>query len=166
MITASELRKLLDYDPKTGEFRWLVARSNRIKKYGIKKGQLTGVTGERPTINIDHHVYRASRLAFLWMTGRWPKKLIDHRNRNTRDNRWVNLREATHQQNSANCRSKSSTGFKGVHYDARAKERKYMARITVRGRTIGLGSFEPPDVAHVAYLVAAKKHFGEFARRR
>lgn len=98
------------------------------------------------------------------MTGRWPPKNVDHRNRITDDNRWRNLRLATQSQNCANSVAKKNDRFKGVHWD-KARNR-YGATIMVNRRSIGLGRFFTARAAHAAYLTAARKYFGEFARAR
>jgi HNH endonuclease len=158
-LSAHRLRELLSYDPLTGIFRWKIARSNRIAV-----GQQAGSKlKERPTIRIDGRHYRASRLAFLIMTGKWPKKFVDHKNLITYDNRWSNLREATHSQNAANSKTRNKKlALKGVRQTGK---KSFHARITVNNRTIGLGKFSTMFTAHAAYIEAAKKHFGEFARR-
>jgi hypothetical protein len=88
---------------------------------------------------------------------------VDHRNRNTIDNRRENLRLATQAQNNANSESRpGESRFKGV---CRTKPGgRWKAWIRTKGRTIHLGVFdEERDAAH-AYDAAARKHFGEFAR--
>ena len=40
---------------------------------------------------------------------------------------------------------------------------KWYAQIRANGQTIHLGSFDTPEAAHKAYVVAAIKHHGEFA---
>ena len=45
-------------------------------------------------------IYRAHRLAFLYMKGYIPK-LIDHKDRNGLNNKWNNLREANKSTNGA-----------------------------------------------------------------
>lgn len=84
---------------------------------------------------------------------------IDHRNRDTLDNRKGNLRPATHSQNMANRRSWSRTGFKGVHRTACG----WRAQITKHGRKTHLGVFSSPDAAARAYDEAARRTHGEFA---
>lgn len=77
-------------------------------------------------------------------------------------NRIANLRQATRSQNMANARQKANntSGFKGVHF----LRGKWQAQIQIGGRRIHLGCYLTPEVAHMAYRIAAKKHFGEFAR--
>jgi hypothetical protein len=67
---------------------------------GDKAGRIT--QDGRRQIRIASGFYYASRLAWLYMTGEWPKDQIDHINRIKRDDRWENLREATQSQNSFN----------------------------------------------------------------
>jgi HNH endonuclease len=47
-------------------------------------------------------MYRAGRLAWLYMTGEWPKNQIDHINRDKADNRFCNLRDVTQTENMRN----------------------------------------------------------------
>lgn len=87
---------------------------------------------------------------------------VDHIDRNGLNNTRSNLRIATVVQNQANARiSKSNTtGFKGV----RKHKGKFMARISVNGNRLFLGMFATPELAHAAYMEAAIKYHGEFAR--
>jgi hypothetical protein len=131
-----------------------------LRGRGAKKGAIAGATngnGYRQ-IKIDQVLYPIGRLAVLYMTGRWPKQLVDHRNCIKADNRWSNLREATSSQNGANSLRKT----KGAVWD---KSRgQYVARIRVNYRQIWLGRFDTAKAAHAAYVTAAKRYFGDFAR--
>jgi HNH endonuclease len=100
LLTQERLRSLLDYDPATGAFTWLVDRRGRFARKGARAGTING-NGYRQ-ISIDCVIYPCARLAVLWMTGRWPKRLVDHHNRDKIDDRWDNLRPATYSQNGAN----------------------------------------------------------------
>ncbi len=107
--------------------------------------------------------YAAHRIAWLLMTGEWPKADIDHRNKNRADNRWVNLREATRSQNLANQgpRPNNTSGLKGVSWDA--KNNKWVAQISKDGKARKIGRFQSKDEASAAYCAKAKELFGEFA---
>lgn len=89
--------------------------------------------------------------------------MVDHKNRNGLDNQKENLRPASASQNTANSKipSNNTSGFKGVFYDPR-KER-WSARICVRGVRRRLGSYRTPEEAALAYDIAAKDGFGEYA---
>lgn len=119
------------------------------------------------SIFIDGMGHSAHRLAHLYMTGEWPIDVIDHINRVTGDNRWENLRSATRSQNLGNRRLNvnSRGGLKGVTPLGSGRNAKwYQSRIQVGGKRIRIGIFTTPEEAHAAYVDAAKKYFGEFAR--
>jgi len=101
------------------------------------------------------------------MTGDRPRE-VDHINTNKTDDRWSNLRPATHSQNGGNSlrhKRKKRNLPKGVHLHIGKKRSKpYVAFITVNGQRFYLGYFDTPEQAHAAYCAAARKHFGEFAR--
>ena len=156
-LTASRLRALLSYEPGNGVFTWRVDGGGRYQRKGARAGTING-KGYRQ-VCIDRSIYLCARLAVPWMTGRWPRKLVDHRNCIKSDDRWDNLRDATHSQNGAN--SHARKGCKGV---IRTRG-KYEARIKVNYRNIYLGRFDSAERAHAVYAAAAEKHFGEFARR-
>lgn len=106
------LKELLNYDQETGIFTW---NKSRI---GITTGKVAGTI--KPTgyivILVNRRLYRAHRLAWLYVTGEWPKYEIDHINGDRMNNRFSNLREATKAENNWNkkIRSDSKTGFKNV----------------------------------------------------
>lgn len=151
-ISLEDLKKYLDYDPDTGIFRWKLPRGR------APKGAVAGVTRDDSyvLIGILGTHYYAHRLAWLYVTGEWPVKFIDHKNCNPNDNRIENLREATHAQNLQNRRASTCTGFKGVRPD----KGKWMARINEKY----IGVYNTPEEAHAAYLAAAKERYGEFAK--
>lgn len=159
MITQEYLKSILNYDPETGLFTWLVQKGKRVKI-----GQKAGIISEGYIkIKIDGKKYFAHRLAWLYMTGEWPKDEIDHKNTIRGDNRWENLREATSQQNSFNIsiRVNNKSGFKGVY---KYKHYGYRAAINFNGKITMLGLFATAKEAHEAYVKAAKEIFGEFFR--
>jgi hypothetical protein len=88
-------------------------------------------------------------------------KLIDHKNRNTLDNRKENLRECTYSENNINCgiKKNNTSGFKGVNKHAN----KWRAYIKYNNKQIHLGTFENIIEAALAYNKKAIELFGEFA---
>lgn len=95
--------------------------------------------------------------------GAKPKQIVDHKNRNSSDNRKNNLRFATHQQNMQNSKMKvtNTLGFKGVQQKPSGR---FSARIrNSEGKRLYLGTYDTPEQAHSSYLQAANKYHGEFA---
>lgn len=89
---------------------------------------------------------------------------IDHINGNRLDNRKINLRIATPQQNSRNTSSRknSTSQYIGVNFDK--SRNKFLARISINNTCINLGRFDNEIDAAKARDKASKEHFGEFAR--
>ena len=160
-LTRARLRELLRYNRKTGEFRWR-KRPRGWVRLELSAGYLSK-QGYR-CINIDGRFYREHQLAWFYMTGRWGRPTIDHRDRDVSNNRWNNLRRATVSQNNANRRRPrhNRSGYKGVYLCRESG--KWRAKITMNGRVIYLGRFETAQAAHAAYLAAARRFFGDFAR--
>lgn len=102
----------------------------------------------------------AHRLAFLYMTRRWPKE-VDHRDLDRSNNQWSNLREAkSHSANLANQRGKGPYP-KGV---CKTPAGRFAARLMNMGKNHYLGTFDNPEEAHAAYAAKAQELHGEFAR--
>ncbi len=158
-LTSKRLKELLDYDPVTGVFLWREPRGHM--REGSRAGSRTRQDGY-VYIKIDCVLYRASRLAWLHVHGKWPSGHIDHKNRNTSDDRMANLRNASRSQNHANrkCPKSSTTMYKGVS----KRGNRYRAYINKGGQRHWLGNFDEPAEAHQAYITAARNLFGEFAR--
>lgn len=155
------LLEVLSYDKETGKFHWLKRISIRIMA-GDEAGSAT--PSGYVEIGIDGENYQAHRLAWFYVKGEWPKLQIDHKDTDRKNNRWPNLREATHGQNVHNSgpRKNNKSGFKGVSFN---KERKlWQARIMSERKLHLLGHFETPQEAHAAYAAKAIVLHGEFAR--
>lgn len=165
-FTAEYVRSRLDYDPPTGVFVWLPRpwRNEWNARYaGKRAGNLKSHGYWR--ISIDNEQYYASRLAWLWMTGSWPENEIDHINLNSADDRWENLREATHTQNNWNKGRtiRNVSGRTGVYWHKKAG--KWHASGIVSGQSIHLGLFDRFDDAVAAREDFEMKHQGAFSWR-
>lgn len=154
MVTQQRLREVLRYDPETGEFTWLQAGKGR--RVGAVAGSSKG-TESYWQINFDRYNYLAHRLAWLYMTGEWPAE-VDHRNRVKSDNRWANLRLASHKQNCENVgmRKHNTSGARGVYLQ---KNGRWQAYITSNKTRFHLGRFDDFEAAVAARRLAEEKHF-------
>lgn len=151
-LTQDTLRDVLYYNPKTGEFHWLVKPASRVH-IGNRAGSRETERGYW-VIGIAGKLYKAHRLAWLYVYGVFPKHL-DHINRNPTDNRIKNLREATKLQNSGNSKTRRA-GLKGAYWHK--PDRKWTSAVAGKW----LGNFNTEQEAHAAYCKAAKKVYGEF----
>jgi len=158
-LTVARLREVLDYDPNSGEFRWRIAVSRRVHIGGCA-GSLR--EDGRVRIHVDGRTYRRSRLAWLWMTGEWPKGLVDHKDRDCGNDKWGNLREASCADNARNVKNcGNKTGKRGVKLVTTTG--KFTAQIRAGKAPHHLGTFETAEAAAAAYDHAARTHHGEFA---
>lgn len=161
-LSMQRLKELLDYDPETGVFRWKRRRGRGLA--GAIAGKLV-YWGHRK-IGIDGRSYRAHRLAWFYVYGRWPKGEIDHINGVSDDNRIDNLREATRAENMRNLRGAhrdSVTGFRGVRNHPQCFIKPFQARVVKDGREYSLGYYATPEEAAGAASKARRELFGEFA---
>lgn len=154
-LTAEELRKILHYDPETGEFVWLVDRlsAGRVLAHAGDRAGYCRADG-RYEIGIGGISYFAHRLAFLWVTGDWPAEELDHKNRIKGDNRWCNLREATRTQNLTNRTKYGKSLPRGVQ----VRGNKFKARFN----ECYLGLYETAEEASAVREEVAREVYGEF----
>lgn len=146
----NELRSLIDYNPESGQ----VFLCGRLAK--------TINAGGYVVTSINKQKYYAHRLAWLFMTGKWPVH-IDHKNHIPSDNRWTNLREATKSQNGRNrgAQKNNSTGLKGAYRQDNSSGR-YFSFIKYNGKRVHLGCFATAEEAHAAFMRTARELHGEF----
>lgn len=137
-LNQKALKKLLSYNPKTGEFVWMDDR-NHMAMAGDKAGSLN-VNGY-VCIFVFNKSYRAHRLAWLYMTGKWPKEQIDHINHIRDDNRWENLREVNSSENQRNrtINRNNTSGITGVYLNK--FNNTWRGMICVDCKIITLGSY-------------------------
>lgn len=159
MLTAKRLREVLHYDPDVGVFTWKVSYAR------AQAGTVAGSVDAYGyiVIRVDTILYKAHRLAWLYVHGVWPKRNIDHINRNRGDNRIANLRDVDQSINTFNSgvRKNSRSGVTGVTWDASRKTWK--AAIRVQYRVIQLGRFKNKSDA-VAARRSAEDRLLQFVR--
>ena len=162
-LDQATLKYWLKYYPKSGNFRWRVKPNRRIlvnsiAGYLTKQGYMV--------IKLDgRNLLKASRLAWLYVTGEFPEQDIDHKDRNPENNKWRNLRPATREQNVFNrgIPKHNNSGILGVAFVERVgRKSKWHARIRVKRKGIYLGAFDRMEDAVAARLAAEKKYFKSF----
>ena len=165
-IPVERLRSILRYDAATGFLYW--NRRDDVGEWwnGRFAEKRAGAHLDRKgycTIGIDNRTYRTHRVIWAYVTGEWPDTEVDHRDTDRQNNRFKNLRKASVEQQRMNMslHKDSQTGFKGVSLNKRFG---YRSRIWVDKKEVTLGYFKTAEEAHAAYVAAARKHFGEFAR--
>jgi hypothetical protein len=153
MLTAEELRERYTYRKSTGAFTYRQDRG-RMKK-GMRAGTVNGHGYWQ--LGIGGKFYKASRLAWLYVTGAWPEGQVDHKNRIRSDDRWSNLRDTSHAENQQNCkplRINNKSGVRGVSW-CNTRQR-WQAHIQAGGKQRNLGVFKTIEAATVAYKAAEK----------
>ena len=134
-----------EFTTRPSELRWVVSKSKCLW-YAMA---FTEVNGSRAGMKLHRLLTECQSHLFA-----------DHKDGNTMHNVIGNLRVCTRPQNRRNSRGSSASGFKGV----RLTRGGFASRIKIDGRGHWLGTFATAEEAARAYDVAAREHFGEFAR--
>ncbi len=184
------LRECFDYSPESGDLIWKSrpidhffkprdqsrwnklypgkVAGNKVFKKGIK-----GRKDRRSCIQVTFWdretrrliAYTAHRIIFALMEVEIPEDvLVDHRDFDPWNNKWKNLRLATHTQSSQyrqRRRGKQSDLPTGIHWCKRAK--KYYVYIRVNKKLLPLGYYHDLEEAKKIRREAEIKYFGEFA---
>lgn len=147
---------LFTIDPDEGIFRWQSG-----KRAGAEAGQ-TDPYGYRQVNVPGYGTFQAHRLAWKVYHGENPALQIDHINRDRKDNRKSNLRQATNTQNAFGMirRRKLHDLPKGVYKSGR----RFGAQIKINYKHINLGTFATVEEAQAAYMNAARAVAGDYAR--
>lgn len=157
-LPISDLRRLIWLDESTGELFWRERpesffRATATRSAAHKAANWNSRYAGKPALScpdasghlvgrIFNKLYYAHRVAFAIYHGAWPENSIDHINGAPADNRPMNLRDVTHNENHRNQvrRKNNTSGVTGVNFYRR--KRKWSASITVDGRSKHLGYFE------------------------
>jgi hypothetical protein len=172
-ITYDEVSKYLRYEPDTGKLFWLVRSVNDFRnqhycdiwntKNAGKEAGTTFKNGKTSYIKISIHKirYKAHRLAWLLFHKKLSNNhVIDHEDHNGLNNRIVNLKEKTQQDNKKNAskRNDNTSGYTGVTWHPQNK--KWVAQVGINGRVIYLGSYKNiQDAALVRRIFNEQNNF-------
>lgn len=134
------------------KYKWFAARSER-GFYAVRMVKAEGGRVRQKNVRMHRVILKP------------PKgKFIDHINHNGLDNRRVNLRVCTTQQNTWNKRKQRgnySSKYKGVSW--LKSEGKWQVRIVCNGKRIFIGYFDDEKTAARAYDAKARELFGDYA---
>lgn len=151
-LTQKVLKTLLHYNEETGVFTW-----HKDNTRPVQEGQTAGrihTEGYR-RIMISYRFYHASRLAWLYVYGKWPRGEIDHINGNRSDDRLSNLREVTHRVNQQNLSVHRQGHLPGTtKTKIPGLTKPWRSRVYYNGRSHFLGCFATQEEAHIAYTKA------------
>ena len=146
MDIENQLLEVLRYEPDTGFIFWTQNASkavrNKLAGTPNKLGYIIVVFKGKP--------YKAHRLAWLLMYGKWPSQMIDHIDGNTSNNVWSNLRDVSNQVNQRN-RHKARIDSKSGLIGASPFRNKWKAQIKINGVVKYLGLFNTAQEAHEIY---------------
>jgi len=160
ILTQEKLKEHLHYDELSGKFTWLKITSNRVKT-GSEAG-IYDKKSNRFLIRLNGILYLSHRLAWLYMTGEFPRYVIDHINGNSQDNRFCNLRDCTQMQNTWNAkiRKNNTSGYKGISWSDDRK--KWVVMIKAGGKYRLIGRFKDIKDAIYANNKFRNELHGEF----
>lgn len=147
------MKAKMTYDPMSGRFTW-ISPSGR--------GQVrpeVGTLNEKGyrIIRVAGRLYRAHRLAWLYVYGKWPKEQIDHINGKKDDNRIANLRDVSGHINQQN-RGRNLNNIalaKGVTWHKH--NNGWTAQIMRNGKNYYLGTYQTIPEASAAYQRALQE---------
>lgn len=148
-MTQEYLKTLVKYNMETGELHWIEGAGPKLN------GKLLSTIssdGRYKRVTINGIEYFQHRLIWLYMKGYFPK-CIDHKNGNSLDNSWENLRETTQQENLCNRKQlrTNTSGVTGVCWDKSRNQWK----VTLARKNLGrFDSFEEAVSCRLAALKA------------
>lgn len=153
-----DVRDALSYNPDTGVFVWRVTRHVRA---GTPAGYVD--PDGRRYVTVSKRRYRTSILAWFFFYGVWPTSEVDHRDRDTGNDRIANLRLATRAENAANRgrQSNNTSGFIGVSFHKPTG--RFQAYVMKDQRATFLGRFDTAEEAARVRDAAAAAIHGTFA---
>ena len=157
ILTQNYLKSIFDY--RDGELYWKIRPANCIQ-IGDKAGCLD--TNGYYKIRINNRMHGTHRVIFAMHYGYFPRQ-IDHIDRNTKNNKIENLRDASYAQNQWNTlkNPRNTSGYKNVLW--RKERNKWTCQFKINGKTIIRGAFDTAEEANIYAEKLRKELHGQFA---
>lgn len=124
------LKSYLNYDHITGYFTWKTKHCSKVI-IDQRAGSVSPY-GHR-VINLCGSLYPEHRLAWLYMTGTFPHKYIDHIDHDEQNNSFSNLREVSKKENNLNnsLRVDNSSGEIGIYINQRKHRNTFQVDVSI-----------------------------------
>lgn len=123
---------------------------SNLDKYGYYKVRLSFKSKAK-----NFFVHQLVAMAFLDHKPNGMEIVVDHINRNRKDNNVSNLRLVTNRENTNQKHFKSSSKYTGVCWSK--QKNKWTSQIVINKKLIYLGAFTDEYEAHLAYQKALKE---------
>jgi hypothetical protein len=155
-ITAETLRDHVLYEPATGVFTRKIFP--KWEKFPDTSKPIGSDCHGYLSFSVCGKTRLAHIMAWLYVTGSWPDREIDHKDRNRANNKWDNLRLATpaQQRQNAGKRRDNTSGYVGISKNKRKSI--WIATIQVGGKRKYLGCSQDPKIAGEMYLKAKREY--------
>ena len=158
MITQAQVQELFNYDPETGIL------TNKKPRRGATAGKAVGCTSAAGYLvnGFNGKNYLVHRVCFLHYHGFLPE-MLDHVDNDRLNNRIINLRECTLQENNQNRRAgkNNASGVKGVTW--KKSKQLWHAQVSHGCKYIHIGYFKDIKKAKEAIKAKRTELHGEFA---
>lgn len=154
MVSQERLKEMFEY--KDGDLIRKIATSTCVKV-----GDVAGSMDRNGylTIRIDGRLYYNHRLVFMMFNGYFPEGIVDHKDKDRKNNKIENLREVSSTCNLRNSKQpcKNTSGVKGVYLCINKKGiARWHAKIGLKGGCPHIYSSIDFDEA-VAHRLAAEQ---------
>ena len=176
-LTPSDLSKMIDYNPETGELIWKPRSPEEFREGNTGRDAVcaawnSNYSGKLALNSTKSNGYRhgsingkyfmAHRVAWAIYHGVWPSGQIDHINGIKSDNRLTNLRDVSASQNMRNVsyKPRSKSGVYGARFHKATG--RWQAAFRVDGKVYSFGYHDTAEEAsRVALIERQNFEFGD-----
>ena len=156
MITQEQANHTFDY--KDGRLFW----KSGVRSFFIGREVGTDAGNGYLKVTFKKKHYLIHRIIYLMHHGELPA-IIDHIDRNVKNNCITNLRAADVSKNGMNSipRKPSTTGCRNVTREL--KRNKFAVHLRINGKSTFLGNYDDLELADLVAIEARNKYHGKFA---